>query len=450
MSVTPWYGRVGNIYTGARYVPLFDGAWDSTKTYEPLTVVLYEGGSYTSRQPVPAGIAIQNEEYWALTGNYNAQIEQYRSETAEALRRASAAQIDADEAHEEAANAIGAINSLTPRVGALEEDNVQNKADIEELKESVAIVPDQIVVIGDSWAAPTEGGIELIPPLRDSLNAKPNDIHNYAIGGTGFIIDTNPNFTAQLNSAISDTSFQNSRVKYVIVIGGTNDYPYAPNDGSMFVSIINGMMQSIHNAFENAETHIFFMQGAKNRKYPYSLIRSVIEGCNYKNIHNAAWPISFNMFRDNLHPTAAGYKEFARYITETLQGGNFTPLVQTVDFTAQFNSKFPEYHYPADEAILKTSWDETRSTDEVILTLNNQSANTNDNLEGYVNNVSTGNPLFSDNGQPPFYLSSIGIHSNNRYIQTAVVPDNRVGFVCKVPLNLSITTTFRGGYTRIL
>lgn len=69
-------------YIGARYVPLFADPiqWDSTKTYEPLTIVYNGGNSYTSKQYVPAGIQINNEAYWALTGNYNAQIEQYRAE----------------------------------------------------------------------------------------------------------------------------------------------------------------------------------------------------------------------------------------------------------------------------------------------------------------------------------------------------------------------------------
>ena len=69
-------------YVGARYVPLFAEPleWDNTKTYEPLTIVYNNGNSYTSRQYVPAGIEITNTHYWALTSNYNAQIEQYRDE----------------------------------------------------------------------------------------------------------------------------------------------------------------------------------------------------------------------------------------------------------------------------------------------------------------------------------------------------------------------------------
>lgn len=69
-------------YIGARYVPLFadPSEWNNTKTYEPLTIVLHEGNSYTSRQYVPIGIDITNTEYWAQTGNYNAQVESYRQE----------------------------------------------------------------------------------------------------------------------------------------------------------------------------------------------------------------------------------------------------------------------------------------------------------------------------------------------------------------------------------
>lgn len=69
-------------YIGARYVPLLADPmeWDENTVYEPLTIVLYQGNSYTSRQYVPKGISILNEDYWAPTGNYNAQVEAYRQE----------------------------------------------------------------------------------------------------------------------------------------------------------------------------------------------------------------------------------------------------------------------------------------------------------------------------------------------------------------------------------
>lgn len=76
-------------YVGARYVPLFanPAQWSSEREYEPLTIVLYQGNSFTSMQYVPIGIDINNEEFWAQTGNYNAQIEQYRNEVREYTKK---------------------------------------------------------------------------------------------------------------------------------------------------------------------------------------------------------------------------------------------------------------------------------------------------------------------------------------------------------------------------
>lgn len=69
-----------NVYVGHRYKPKMFGEWDNTQIYEPLSIVQYQGASYTSRQYVPAGIELTNEEYWAVTGNYNVQVEQYRQD----------------------------------------------------------------------------------------------------------------------------------------------------------------------------------------------------------------------------------------------------------------------------------------------------------------------------------------------------------------------------------
>ena len=87
-------------YIGGRYVPLFAEPieWDKTKQYETLTIVTNNGNSYTSRQFVPTGVEITNETFWALTGNYNAQIEQYRKEVTAYDGRITAAQTDATSA----------------------------------------------------------------------------------------------------------------------------------------------------------------------------------------------------------------------------------------------------------------------------------------------------------------------------------------------------------------
>lgn len=105
-------------YIGARYVPIFGrkgeetSEWDNKAPYEPLTIVLYKGNSYTSRQYVPTGIDITDETYWANTGNYNAQIEQYRKETTTVK-----AGLDAETTARETAD-----TALSNRIAPLEKD----------------------------------------------------------------------------------------------------------------------------------------------------------------------------------------------------------------------------------------------------------------------------------------------------------------------------------------
>ena len=74
-------------YVGARYVPKFADpiGWQANTSYEAMVIVTYNNSSYTSKIPVPptVGNPAENSKYWALTGNYNAQIEEYRQETAD-------------------------------------------------------------------------------------------------------------------------------------------------------------------------------------------------------------------------------------------------------------------------------------------------------------------------------------------------------------------------------
>lgn len=78
-------------YVGARYVPKFAEpiAWQEGTSYEAMTIVLYNNSSYTSKVPVPAtvGTPANNSDYWALTGNYNAQVEQYRQDVEKAVEK---------------------------------------------------------------------------------------------------------------------------------------------------------------------------------------------------------------------------------------------------------------------------------------------------------------------------------------------------------------------------
>ena len=125
-------------YIGARYVPVFAEPieWDINKPYESLTIVTYQGNSYTSKCAVPGGTDITNERYWAKTGDYNAQIAEYREAVGDlstqvtgfaqdnAEFREKITQYDKDNAamKNEVAAATARVDDLASRVDSAEAD----------------------------------------------------------------------------------------------------------------------------------------------------------------------------------------------------------------------------------------------------------------------------------------------------------------------------------------
>ena len=67
--------QANNIYVGARYIPRIMGEYNNETAYEALDIVTSSGVGYISRQPVPAGTAVTNKEYWAMWGSGNALID---------------------------------------------------------------------------------------------------------------------------------------------------------------------------------------------------------------------------------------------------------------------------------------------------------------------------------------------------------------------------------------
>lgn len=67
-------------YIGQRYVPQIEGVWNQLKVYENLSIVTFNNTSYTSKKIVPAGVDILNEIYWVKTGDYIAQVDEFKEE----------------------------------------------------------------------------------------------------------------------------------------------------------------------------------------------------------------------------------------------------------------------------------------------------------------------------------------------------------------------------------
>lgn len=171
-------------YIGARYVPVFADPieWDINKPYESLTIVTYQGSSYTSRCAVPGGTDITNTRYWAKTGDYNAQIAQYQEEVKDlstqvtgfakdnAEFREKIDQYDKDNAamKNEVAAATARVDDLAKRVD-------QAEADIDSLQ---ATTNQHTQKLADLEAADTKLAQSIADNDTDIANLQKKDIQH--------------------------------------------------------------------------------------------------------------------------------------------------------------------------------------------------------------------------------------------------------------------------------
>ena len=154
-------------YIGARYVPVYIGEWDNTVSYEPLSIVSHQGNSYTSRQYVPIGTPITDETFWALTGNYNAQVEQYRQEVVSFDNRISTntsnisgLQTDLNELETDVGNDIATLQSNLNTTNGNVTDNAQAIA--------------KKIVMADDYGAIGNGQYDSTSAIQQAIDENPN------------------------------------------------------------------------------------------------------------------------------------------------------------------------------------------------------------------------------------------------------------------------------------
>lgn len=126
-------------YVGSRYVPVFADPieWDIHRSYESLTIVTHDGESYTSKCNVGPGIDITNERYWAKTGAYNAQVEQYKNAVKDLSSQVSGFASDNAEFREK-------IDQFTKDNAEMKNTVAEDKARVDALAERVATAETEI------------------------------------------------------------------------------------------------------------------------------------------------------------------------------------------------------------------------------------------------------------------------------------------------------------------
>lgn len=126
-------------YVGSRYVPIFADPieWDIHRSYESLTIVTHDGESYTSKCNVGPGVDITNERYWAKTGAYNAQVEQYKAEVKDLSSQVTGFASDNAEFREK-------IDQFTKDNAEMKNTVAEDKARVDALAERVATAETEI------------------------------------------------------------------------------------------------------------------------------------------------------------------------------------------------------------------------------------------------------------------------------------------------------------------
>ena len=227
--------EINRQYIGARYVPKFyEGTngteWDENVAYEPLTIVTYLSNSYTSKKAVPASVGdpIHNSEYWASTGNYNAQVEAYRREVL---------QLD------------GKIDDVDTRL--------DNKIDAVDARVDTVVNRDykNYVLIGDSYS----DNPRTTTHWTDFIASIVPNTRYAGISGYGFCTGTGTSFIDLLNGVAENmTTDECADVTDVCVCGGWNDGRAIKNGvaTSTVVAAIRTFYDTARTLFPNANVWI--------------------------------------------------------------------------------------------------------------------------------------------------------------------------------------------------
>ncbi|UVY50684.1 MAG: GDSL-like Lipase/Acylhydrolase family protein [Bacteriophage sp.] len=293
-------------YVGARYVPVFANPleWSDTREYEPLTIVTYQGNSYTSMQYVPTNISIADTAYWALTGNFNAQVEAYRAEV-----RAFDDRINAN---------ATAINANATAIKANDAAIKANAAAI--AQEKTDRTTNVMLAFGDSYGVDTiSQGPVWCEITANNLQA--TELHNYCVGGATFNTTKEKNFFVQVDKAISEIK-NPEYVKYVGIVGGTNDGSNSITDAivSLVAKINSAFPNAVIGIGLNASKQDILSYGAKQKRIAALNLNGnfdtpvFIDSVVYTQLANNC------MMDDNIHPTAKGSNRIGTLMTCVLKG----------------------------------------------------------------------------------------------------------------------------------
>lgn len=355
-------------YIGARYVPVFANPpeWNDTRGYEPLTIVLHKGNSFTSTQYVPTGIDISDTKYWLETGNWNAQIEAYREEVRRYDGRIT------QNAEDIKANMAAIANEATARANAdmetrnmiTDEETARKAADTElrsDLNAAIAAMNQQNILslykgkncvwVGDSFT--TGGGADPVSKRVSTVfcNAMGMTEFNYGVGASGWIWGTAANkpYITQVQDAYDAMTQEQRKNTAMVVLPGTSTDVSHGSSSKQIGAAATLCAKKASNLFPNAVIYVIPMIWDK-ALFTVTAYDTTVEICDQ--INRAAiprvkmdedsytWLLGRYEFytSDNVHPNNTGYAVWAAKMISSLLGS-----ANTAGYINSFTSDFGKW-----------------------------------------------------------------------------------------------------------
>lgn len=408
-------------YVGARYVPkFFNGESGSTEwvnglSYEPLTVVTYLGNSFTSKKPVPPEIGAPNEnqDYWANTGNYNAQVEIYREETEKVKNDLNNYIVKNDETlNNYIIKNDEAINNLETQVSKINSEIIKDKEILG-------------LIIGDSYTThdPNSGGVTYTKNFGETLVELGylTSQKSYGVNGARYALNSTSNFKQQLETASTDDSFNNDDVDIIIIEGGQNERFESDFSTSSFYnrlySNVKDTIKYAKSMFKNAKIYCvpIFWDGYTQKAFDFKKIWDAIynSACDNGAITDSTslyWGrgTSYTWGTDHQHPTYDTLVKMCNKCGNLINGGK-----NVIDIT---NVCLPLTTFTQCKVVGYTLG---RDSVDIALTGYNTTAIPYNTILAYVYPPYANNQTFC-----PGTISSTG---ENTAMFTVTIEDNRTG-----------------------
>ncbi|MBO5108721.1 MAG: hypothetical protein J6B97_09860 [Bacteroidales bacterium] len=290
-------------YIGARYVPRFyenssgTAEWRSGVMYEPLTIVTYNGNSYTSKIPVPASVGnpSDNPTYWVSTGIFNQQVETLQ-------------------------NTVNALSDRVETVEGVQEDQADQITEI---------TTKRVIFIGDSYGT-GEGSEGPVTPYivhcANALGLAENSTYwKNAVGGASF---KGYNGRRSFKSLLEDVKVPDaSAIDLIVVSGGINDATTGATVSDN-ITAVHDFITYAKGRFVNAEVLVCLLGWTNRVNTNLQIVKLSEPAYRYATSYGAKFVDMrganhdyINFMSDGSHPKQDGARAIGWALANVIMGG---------------------------------------------------------------------------------------------------------------------------------